>query len=493
MSVKIAAQLRVANSSVFRSPTVCPSTLRLTHHFTCSSVGRLPKYQKSLTRAREGSSSRTSPVPKTAASNKRTRDADEASSTRGGSGVAATSKLGQISFELTQPFPEQDLSSTRPAKLEAPEAPSPAQFGGVVPVSERAKYLYRTGRSYLSFYKTGLKNIWSNYKEYQVIKQRLGGRSITDAAKYGYSDGQPISRRDYQMYLRTKHDIWKLIPFGLIFLICGEFTPLVVFALGSRVVPATCRIPKQVTHDRVGTARRWLEPRIITSDGKADIAEREAEKASNTAKPGDHAYGRIQDFNIPTCKVLVAQDALSTVNECASNTAAGGLPKGNNAPLSPELARNLERLEMCMAYLWGLSPTPVPSPSAPVRFLNKITSFRRLKRHAEEVLCDAILIIREGGIARLDGDEAVIWCFSYNSAVIAQLEINNSEDLYKALPLPVASAYIEREFNQDVAAMLLALRAVEYEPQMHYLAGLVRSVSYLSIREYSDHAGKGKP
>jgi len=37
--------------------------------------------------------------------------------------------------------------------------------------------------------------------------------------------------------------------FGLVFLICGEFTPLVVIAL-SNVVPWTCRIPKQIESDR---------------------------------------------------------------------------------------------------------------------------------------------------------------------------------------------------------------------------------------------------
>lgn len=42
----------------------------------------------------------------------------------------------------------------------------------------------------------------------------------------------------------------KRVPiFALVFLICGEFTPLVVIAI-SNVVPWTCRIPRQVDADR---------------------------------------------------------------------------------------------------------------------------------------------------------------------------------------------------------------------------------------------------
>jgi len=37
--------------------------------------------------------------------------------------------------------------------------------------------------------------------------------------------------------------------FALVFLICGEFTPLVVIAISS-IVPWTCRIPRQIESDR---------------------------------------------------------------------------------------------------------------------------------------------------------------------------------------------------------------------------------------------------
>lgn len=48
---------------------------------------------------------------------------------------------------------------------------------------------------------------------------------------------------------RAEADVRKIPLFLLVFAICGEFTPLVVIFL-SGVVPATCKIPKQVQRDR---------------------------------------------------------------------------------------------------------------------------------------------------------------------------------------------------------------------------------------------------
>lgn len=53
--------------------------------------------------------------------------------------------------------------------------------------------------------------------------------------------------------------------FGLVFLICGEFTPLVVI-LVSNVVPWTCRIPRQIESDRQTLeSRRSISFRNLTT------------------------------------------------------------------------------------------------------------------------------------------------------------------------------------------------------------------------------------
>lgn len=42
----------------------------------------------------------------------------------------------------------------------------------------------------------------------------------------------------------------RLIPFALTLIICGEFTPIIVLALGNAITPFTCRIPRQVEKAR---------------------------------------------------------------------------------------------------------------------------------------------------------------------------------------------------------------------------------------------------
>ncbi|ERF76424.1 hypothetical protein EPUS_07304 [Endocarpon pusillum Z07020] len=146
----------------------------------------------------------------------------------------------------TTPHPENNLSSTRPARLDSPEGPIKDE-GGAITLKNRASYLFQLGKAYARFYKTGLKNIWSNYKEYRDLRRKLGGAEIHDLVRYASTPA--ITRREFQLHLRTQHDLKKLIPFGLVFAICGEFTPLVIVALGTAVVPYTCRIPKQVKKD----------------------------------------------------------------------------------------------------------------------------------------------------------------------------------------------------------------------------------------------------
>jgi hypothetical protein len=307
-----------------------------------------------------------------------------------------------ISLESTRPFPERDLSSTRPAPLETPEAPQPHSHDGAVPISVRLSYLYRLGKSYLSFYKTGLKNVWFNYKEYRKIKERLGSFPLNDVVKYGGKDGRPtISRREYQMYLRTRHDIRKLIPFGLILAICGEFTPLVVLVLGSAVVPSTCRIPKQVSKDQVNLLKRY---------------------DSLGYEPG-------------------LQDSAA--------------------------AHRLAFTEARVGYVWGLMPSPRPLP-----LLHSLLR-RRVRRRAEELVCDAILVRREGGLARLEPSEILQFARRAGGPYLqlAMSEQYRSPEL-RQVGLEQLKKRVIPTFEQYIDVMLQTLRNYEKHPQQHYFAGL---------------------
>lgn len=143
-----------------------------------------------------------------------------------------------------------DLSSTRPAPLNVPEAPHPYAWPhsrSLNPTRWDFGYLFKLGKAYLMFYKTGFKNVWDNRKKMKQIQGRLGPHGANTAACN--PDSPKLSYNEYELLLRTQRDIRKLLPFGLIFIVCGEFTPLVVLALGSSVVPSTCVIPKQQAKD----------------------------------------------------------------------------------------------------------------------------------------------------------------------------------------------------------------------------------------------------
>lgn len=64
-----------------------------------------------------------------------------------------------------------------------------------------------------------------------------------------------MGRGQFQLVRRSARDVRRMIPFTLILIICGEFTPLIVPIFGSAITPATCRVPGQITKER-GTASR---------------------------------------------------------------------------------------------------------------------------------------------------------------------------------------------------------------------------------------------
>ena len=153
-----------------------------------------------------------------------------------------------ISFAQVKPSP--DPVTTRPAEVESPEPLDPKDYDGSIPITERAKHLYRIGRAYGRFYKIGFKNIWHNYKAMREIKKKLGPLSIYEGVfRSKPNSPNAISRHDLHLYLRTQHDLRKLLPFSLIFIVFGEWTPLIIMIFGSAVTPYTCRIPQQQAAD----------------------------------------------------------------------------------------------------------------------------------------------------------------------------------------------------------------------------------------------------
>ncbi len=268
-----------------------------------------------------------------------------------GHASVATSKTHQTSPSISEkaratsldttrnvPHPENDLSSTRPARLNVPEGPAKAQDGSIS-LKTRGSYLIQLGKAYAGFYKTGVKNIWYNYKEYRSLLRRFSGTDIHDQVKY--EPTPKISRREFQLYLRTRHDLRKLIPFGLVFIACGEFTPLVVLALGTAVVPYSCRIPKQIKKDLEKTLSRIENVERITSQRKGAVG------------------------------------------------------------ITPALA-----------YVHGLDPFGLAIRETPVlsALLRRFWVEPKFKQRMDDIICDAILIMKEGGVERLEPAELFQFC-----------------------------------------------------------------------------------
>ncbi|KAE8350954.1 hypothetical protein BDV28DRAFT_28736 [Aspergillus coremiiformis] len=151
--------------------------------------------------------------------------------------------------------------STRPADLNLPDAISPSAS-----TAEKLFRFVKIGRAYLSFYKTGLKNVYHNYRASLPIRRSLGlppylpispppapsSSSSQDKQSVAFRKtilSAQLSRSNFQLVRRAAYDVQRMIPFTLILIICGEMTPIVVTNLPSAVTPFTCRVPRQTERD----------------------------------------------------------------------------------------------------------------------------------------------------------------------------------------------------------------------------------------------------
>lgn len=150
-------------------------------------------------------------------------------------------------------------------------------------------YLYRTGRAYGTFYKDGLKSVWHNHKAASALKKRIAAAlnarkpdlappvsasktwsSFRDAAVAR----RVVNRAEFQLLERNARDIGKLPFFALLVLLFGEWLPLIVPFIPSRV-PGTCRIPKQVRgmREKSEARRKWsFRSGVAAEPGAGQVA-----------------------------------------------------------------------------------------------------------------------------------------------------------------------------------------------------------------------------
>lgn len=106
------------------------------------------------------------------------------------------------------------------------------------------KYYFELGKGYLRFYKDGFKNVLASRR---LLVEKLKRTPADDRPSIFRPHYVPrtFSRADWVLLWRVRHDMIRLPLFGLMLIVIGEFTVLVV-AYVDHLVPYTCRIPTQI-------------------------------------------------------------------------------------------------------------------------------------------------------------------------------------------------------------------------------------------------------
>ncbi|KAI0108753.1 hypothetical protein F4776DRAFT_409640 [Hypoxylon sp. NC0597] len=163
-------------------------------------------------------------------------------------------------------------ASTRPPPLELPTRD---------PGSSLFSYLFRLGKAYTSFYKSGLRAIFVNRRLLSHSPSAPPPSSSTLAASASASASTFPTRSDILLRARVRHDLSRLPLFGLLVLICGEFTPLIVLVF-PRLTPYTCRIPKQTdVLRRSSEARRAASFRALQYGLSSDVSRAKPDSVVN--------------------------------------------------------------------------------------------------------------------------------------------------------------------------------------------------------------------
>lgn len=265
----------------------------------------------------------------------------------------ATAQLAEEKSDRDSLQPTQTTSPTA-ANPPASTRPPPLSLPARDPAASTFSHLFATGKAYLTFYKTGFKQIYINTRLVWSLSSASGIPPDTPAAPAEPPTLRPAAttRSTELLKRRWRHDIRRLPLFALMFVVCGEFTPLVVLALPS-VVPLTCRIPRQIEKLRAATESR-----------------RRASAA------------RIQD------KMM----------HRPSSTTEGRGPALSHAEITAHVARSLNLI----SPLWDR----LPLPDSAVALL----ASRRVRAHVAYLDHDGHLLSQAGGVPALEDDEVALAC-----------------------------------------------------------------------------------
>jgi hypothetical protein len=148
--------------------------------------------------------------------------------------------------------------STRPPPLIIPTR-APKQLA--------PSYYYKIAKVYISFYRAGLRGVWTNWRAASQIRKHIheAGKRIKNAKSEEEvqalaMQGPGYTRSDFQVMRRSVHDNKRLPLFLGLFVVTFEFFPAVVYVLRNWIsdkLPYPCRQPKQVEIVRNKAVERW--------------------------------------------------------------------------------------------------------------------------------------------------------------------------------------------------------------------------------------------
>ncbi|KAL2135142.1 hypothetical protein VTI74DRAFT_9573 [Chaetomium olivicolor] len=184
--------------------------------------------------------------------------------------LATTSTPTTLPTYALAPSSANPPSTTRPPPLILPVKPAAATSA---PFLSRAnlRHLFSVGVAYLSFYKNGLKQIYTNTR-------LLYSSSYTPTSETDPVRPAPGTRAHMLLRQRWRHDAKTLPLFVLVLVAFEELTPLVVGWLPRAIVPLTCRIPSQLERWGRRDGARRAEGREEAAAAMTDVEGRRTGK-----------------------------------------------------------------------------------------------------------------------------------------------------------------------------------------------------------------------
>lgn len=317
---------------------------------------------------------------------------------------ASSSKPSTTTHETELSPPRSTLSPTA-ANPPATTRPAPLNLPTRDPNTSTFSFYFATGKAYLTFYKTGLKNIYLNTRLVWSLNAASGVPRADTPRPGDITTPTTIravgstTRSTLLLRRRWRYDVRRLPLFALLLLVCGEFTPLVVMAM-PKLVPYTCRIPRQI-----------------------EALQRKAEERRAAS------FKRLN-------QIICDEEGSSTTSSKES------LP---DAARVAHIARSLNLI----SPVWDRLGIPDATLAL------ALSTQRRVQHHLDFLKEDDALLVQAGGVDALEDEEVVLACVDRAIATVGR----SNEDLRKELRLWLQ--YISKQMDATAQNQWLTERLLK--------------------------------